>query len=306
MKPSRIVLELARWFPSPFRILVTLSIRRLLPRYVTQHWVVAALEECLWPDGFNENLPIFVPALGLEMPRRFVHLYHNWEPLTEKFFLGSLRPGMTVVDVGAHIGYFTVKAAKLVGESGRVYSFEPLPENVDFLKRNLRHNDLKNVRIYPYAAGISRSKRLFYIADPARRSWGSMLGGFYPHPLATQLGQIEVQQVVIDSVISGLVHAVKIDVEGAEFEVLQGMERILSEMEQLSICVEWNPMCMRSAGYDPLALPDFLKKFKFRDFQVLDEHAGRVRCLHEAVTMLTSHDTPPDWYANLYASKGLW
>ena len=66
-------------------------------------------------------------------------LFHNYEKETTELFKKIIKPGMTVIDIGAHIGYFTRLFSKLVGEKGKVFAFEADPINFSFLKRNTFH-----------------------------------------------------------------------------------------------------------------------------------------------------------------------
>jgi FkbM family methyltransferase len=67
---------------------------------------------------------------------------------------------MTVIDVGAHIGYYSVLAGKLVGETGRVHAVEPSAENREILRRNIDLNRVRSVTLHPYAAGRERATSL--------------------------------------------------------------------------------------------------------------------------------------------------
>lgn len=67
------------------------------------------------------------------------------EPLATHMFTEHIQPGNTVIDIGANIGYYTILAAQIVGETGKVYAFEPEPKNLTLLKKNVEHNNLTNV-----------------------------------------------------------------------------------------------------------------------------------------------------------------
>ena len=89
-------------------------------------------------------------------PNRFAaqYVFRQYEPLTRKTFVKSLKPGMTVLDVGAHIGYFALLfASKLVGPKGRVSAIEPSQDNLEFLTANVANNGIRNIEVYPVAAG---------------------------------------------------------------------------------------------------------------------------------------------------------
>jgi FkbM family methyltransferase len=134
--------------------------------------------------------------------------------------LEHLRPGVVVADIGAHIGFLTFLMARLVGDTGRVYAFEPAPENVAYLTRNVASNGATNVVVVPVAAGANNGNA------PSRRRqrYGLPLPG---NPFSRTRGTVEVEQVSVDDVVP-FVDVAKIDVEGAEIEVLRGMGRLLA------------------------------------------------------------------------------
>ncbi|HEX6042077.1 FkbM family methyltransferase [Longimicrobium sp.] len=129
-----------------------------------------------------------------------------------------IRPGHTVLDVGANIGYYTLLAAVLVGPKGAVHAFEPEPRNAGFLRRHVEMNRLRKVTVQQAAV----SDR----AGTARFDFGSGSG---TGRLADS-GAIEVRTLRLDDYCAehGLApSAIKIDVEGAEMSVLQGARQTL-------------------------------------------------------------------------------
>ena len=111
---------------------------------------------------------------------------------------------------------------------------------------------------------------------------GRDMNSFYGHPASRTIRQMEVEQVALDSVIHEPVHAIKLDVEGAELEALEGMRRILAENNSI-ICVEWNPKCLRHAGCDPMALPNLLMKRGFTSLMLVEDEAQLKMPLEEAM-----------------------
>jgi len=108
-------------------------------------------------------------------------------------------------------------------------------------------------------------------------------------------------QIPLDELVTGHVDAVKIDVEGAEIEVLEGMNEMFSRNPALQLWVEWFPGAMKSAGRDPLDLPQRLQDIGFRDISAIDEGAQTIRSVEEVYALLASGTLPPSWYANLWA-----
>lgn len=140
-----------------------------------------------------------------------------------------VRPGDTVFDVGANVGFFTLLAARLAGPTGQVLAFEPVPGNVSTIRRNLRLNQNTNVEICQAAVGERNGHAELVLAD---HSGGAALASVPKPPDAR--GSIQVKKVTLDEVIASRKfpppNVVKIDVEGAELQVLQGMTNTLNDL----------------------------------------------------------------------------
>lgn len=138
----------------------------------------------------------------------------------------QLRPGDVFYDVGANTGFFTVIGARLVGSRGHVYAFEPVPENVAVVRRNLQFNGFGYAEVIPKAVSFSSEQGSLILT---RHPGGATLITDNPPPDA--IGTLAVEMVALDDLVFDQRIAppnfVKIDVEGAELDALQGMERIL-------------------------------------------------------------------------------
>lgn len=183
----------------------------------------------------------------------------------------AVQPGATVMDVGANIGYNTLYAARRVGRQGRVYAVEPAQDNLAVLYANLLantagqglDNGLADVVVLPFAAGRTHEVRDFYL-----RGDTSAVNSFYPESFYAEVtAAIQVAVAPLDDLIPGRPDLVKIDVEGAELEVLGGMERIL-QAPQVRLVVEWHPLLQESAGHAPDALPHELLGWGFRLYRL--------------------------------------
>ncbi len=137
-----------------------------------------------------------------------------------------LAKGHVLYDVGANVGFLTVIGAHLVGEQGTVYAFEPVPENVSTLRGNVARNGLRSVRVLRLAVADKSGQTDLVLA---RYSGGAALASVEAPPDAA--GTIQVEMVSIDDLVFARgfkpPSMVKIDVEGAEIEVLKGMPRTL-------------------------------------------------------------------------------
>lgn len=150
----------------------------------------------------------------------------TYEQRKRKAMEGLLKAGQIFFDIGANVGYFSLLAAKLTAPNGFVVAFEPLPRNTRFLRQHIELNALEQ-RIILYEAAVSDHDGKAFFDFGKSSAMGH---------IASQ-GQMEVQLLSLDRLVKigelPMPDVIKIDVEGAEFEVLQGAQRILSEHHPL-------------------------------------------------------------------------
>jgi FkbM family methyltransferase len=161
---------------------------------------------------------------------------------------GWLSEGDWAIDVGANVGHYTLRTARLVGQSGRVIAFEPVPSTFALLAANVERSGVRNVTLLNTAA--SDSTRLSGLSIP-RSDTGER--NYYQAHLTPSGGQLNVLCVAIDMlVIPGPVRLVKIDAEGHELPVLMGMTALLARDHPVLI-VERNstdvPAFLQPYGY---------------------------------------------------------
>lgn len=153
-----------------------------------------------------------------ESPMMLARALWFYEPRKVGMLQEILRAGMTFVDVGANHGYFTTLGARLVGQSGRVISIEPEPRNSSWILKAVHANHYQNVSIHQVAAGAATGEALLHLG--ANSGFHSLVGN-------ADGKVITVRRVRLDDIIRRA-DAIKIDVEGAELQVLQGAQRLLS------------------------------------------------------------------------------
>ena len=129
--------------------------------------------------------------------------------------------GSIVLDIGAHVGYYTLLASKLVGPDGHVYAFEPLPENVKYLHRHLELNRISNVTLFEGAVSDKSGEAMFRFGPS--RSMGKLADSG-----DTMVKLYRLDDLVQDGIIKPP-HFLKIDVEGAERLVLEGANQLISD-----------------------------------------------------------------------------
>lgn len=190
-------------------------------------------------------------------------LFGQYEPETFRLFKKILTPGMTIVDVGAHIGYFTRLFGKMAGRTGRVFAFEADPENYGLLVKNTCR--IKNIRPVKLALSDKKGKIDFYHCEEKSGSH-SILQNV---PLDFRKRKIMVASCDLDSWLKqenvARVDAIKMDIEGGESAALRGMERTLSSADNLILVIEFAPAWIKAAGFSP---NQFLQKIASFDFEI--------------------------------------
>jgi FkbM family methyltransferase len=159
-------------------------------------------------------------------------------PGHEGHIVGRFAPkeGDTVIDIGAHIGRYTITSSKQVGKTGKVVAIEADPDNFQLLKRNIALNKLTNVMPLNYAVFSERTRMKLYEQSASAKYNSLMLAR-----AARTKNYVEVEADTLDSILKlnevNQVNWIKIDVEGAEFEVLKGSTKTLSS-ENMSLLIE--------------------------------------------------------------------
>ena len=198
----------------------------------------------------------------IEMLQQYIYFFGVWEPDLTSWITRKLAPGDTFIDVGANIGYYSLLASTLVGDAGRVVAIEASPETFCALQSNLARNFVKNVRAANVAA--SDHKKLMKL----------FRGHIYNIGLTTVVEEqgFELECEVDAAPLSTILHPeemrttrlVKVDVEGAELSVVNGMLPLLSSgRADLEIIVEIHPEHLAQQGKRP---EDFLTIFSAAGF----------------------------------------
>jgi len=168
------------------------------------------------------------------------YLKGDAEPEVQEALAELLKPGQTVYDVGANIGFFTILCSRLVGPQGRVYAFEPIPQNLATLRHNVALNGLHNVTIIEQALSSSTGTAEMFVSPWSAFHSLNVEGATKQDDHGPQVGEITVQTVTLDEFVRGegvrAPDLVKIDVEGAELIVLAGMGETLRSVKPLLLC----------------------------------------------------------------------
>lgn len=208
--------------------------------------------------------------------------------------------GMVCLDIGAMIGYFTLIMARLVGEEGKIFAFEPEPHNFDLLVRNIAVNGFGNVTAVPKAISNKNEKAKLFLDRVNLGSHSLVRPGQNTHTLGRDI--IEVEAQTLESFFrdyNGKIDFVKMDVEGAELAVLEGMENIINKNKDLVIITEFLPHALRRSGSPP---EEFLNRLLQYGFKLYDINEKK-QSLHpvDVVSLLKKY--PPGEFTNLLAKR---
>ena len=216
----------------------------------------------------------------------------SYEPVTTKLLESILHKDMTFVDVGAHVGLFTIPACGWVGPSGRVVAFEPHPGNYDLLRTNASVNEQHPELIHAAVSDVQGEITLHLS--------GFNSGDHQIYQTHRKNG-IQVQCVSLDLFFAPgeTVHVIKIDVQGAEAAAFAGMDRVLQDNHHIQIIWELSPAQLKAAG---ASAEDLLQWLTDRGFfsTIVDDVTGEIT---ECVTEEILAKCPADSYVNILSKR---
>jgi FkbM family methyltransferase len=263
--------------PWPLRPLANWAIRQLLPAQVNFGEAVVVL---------NPDDPVVSGALHFGV----------YEKAETKFFQTACREGMTFLDVGANIGYYTALAARAVGPTGKIIALEPDPESFKYLEQTIAANAVGNVLAFPVAASDVPAKLPLFISHDNRgdnRMYSP--GGKWP--------TVEVEAVPADDLLAEnkieTIDFIKIDVQGYEPKVIAGLRDTITRSPKLTLLTEFWPKGIRDAGGDP---NDFLNTLRDLGLTLHELKAdGELTELKDDADLIARHEGRR--YTNLVGRK---
>ncbi|MGI5393903.1 FkbM family methyltransferase [Streptomyces sp. CA-251251] len=208
-----------------------------------------------------------------DLIQRYLYLFGVWEPHMTAWLRRRLRPGDTFVDVGANIGVFSVLAARLVGDEGRVVAIEASPDFHHRLVRHGRLNGRGNIRAVNAAVSDSRRTLTFVLASSRNMGANSIVP--YDGP-AEATFEIEARPLpeLLDPAEIAHARVIKIDVEGAEGSVVRGMAPMLGTLRpDAEVGVEVTPERMARLGDSVEELLAVMRDAGFHVYRMANDYA---------------------------------
>ena len=172
-------------------------------------------------------------------------MHGEFAPTETALFKKLLQPGMVFVDIGANIGFFTLLAARAVGNTGKVYAFEPGEEHFILLEKNAQKNEYTNIITVKKAASDSIGTASFYLQND-----NLCAHSLLPDESSTE---VTVETTTLDEYFktNNKVDVIKVDVEGAEPKVMAGMKQVIAANHKMALLTEFFPDALRESGIDP-------------------------------------------------------
>jgi len=241
--------------------------------------------------------------------------WYTDEKLETDVFRSHLKKGMTFLDLGANIGFYTLFGRSIIGLSGKIFAFEPHPSNTKLIKSSIKHNSFENITVVEAAVSNFEGNTTLnvYPDDNSEHSLVNLDGHFAPETIKT----IQVDVITIDSFLETKVGSlnvdfIKMDIEGSEFNALKGMKNVLNENKHLILMSEFWPNGLIQGGSDPKKFLDVLQDNHF--IINLIDHLKEDVCPIEAEDLLSLIEERSKvltdefmkewgWYTNLICIK---
>lgn len=207
----------------------------------------------------------------------YVYFFGVWEPAITALYRAALRAGDIVVDIGANVGLHTLLASRLVGPTGRVHAVEASPWIFQRLQRNLATNGVTNIRSYNMAATATPGPVAMYLHDDSNLGGTTIIASEAAKTGTRQEAVVEgrpLPEIVPLAEITAA-RLIKIDVEGAEWLVVQGMRDVLSLLRQdAEILVKVNQSTLEALGGSLDAFLALFAEAGFSAFEVANAYQG--------------------------------
>lgn len=226
---------------------------------ILKNLVYSLLEKIIYPTGRNVNISGF----SLRLPFRYSRFFpKNYETDNMEFIRNNISEGMTVIDIGAHIGLYTIAMGKIVKGSGKIYSFEPTPATFKVLQKNIHLNEMNNiVRPLNKAVTDTEGTTTFYINDTGVCNSNSLAYN-NKKGIGINVALTSIDKLVETEKIS-FIDIIKIDAEGAEYSVLKGSEKTLRKFRP-KIILGLHPKSIENFGDSLILIYDFISTLGYK------------------------------------------
>lgn len=229
----------------------------------------------------GRGLSRHIGDVEIKFPARWSRWYDkNYEPATFAFLRQNLKPGATALDLGAHMGLFSVAMSQIVGKDGRVFSFEPTVSTRNVLKEVIKINGCDhNVEVRGEAVSRRKGKLYFYDTGNEVSNANSLI------QTDKSLDKIEVDTIGLDEFAAerGVkIDCLKIDVEGAELDLLEGAKNVFTKMRPVAL-LSLHPVSIKANNQSLGNIWDLVKSYNMRVIYEEKETTKENFCGHDGL-----------------------
>jgi FkbM family methyltransferase len=255
-----------RYIPSDFG-------KRTLWSIVLMHFL--GLEPPKWDFTTRTIFGSMISGNTRETVGRYIFYFGVWEPNLTHWIRKRLEPGDVFVDVGANIGYFALLASRLVGDSGKVVAVEALPAIFSALQQNLERNGAHNVRAVNCAAWDREQMIEIYtnVQDlPGQTTVSPAWANQYHLHTQSQVTAAPLSKILKSEEIKAA-RLIKIDAEGAEWQIACGMKSIMANCrDDLEVALEVNRKALEADGRTPQDLLNLFRQWGFHPYRIENDY----------------------------------
>lgn len=178
---------------------------------------------------FGKGVSRTINGIKIKFPAKWSRYYEpDYEADNYSFLKNYVKPGMHIIDIGAHLGLFSACSSQLTGSTGKIICFEPTPGTYEVLKKTLALNKCDNVTPLQQAVGAATGETVFFVSSTAACNSNSLV----ENVSEGNAEKYNVTITTIDDIVNTFQlhpHLIKIDAEGAELDVLKGGIKTLTE-----------------------------------------------------------------------------
>lgn len=231
---------------------------------------------------FGRGVTRRIGDVKIKFPARWSRWYDkNYEPETFAFLRENVKAGATVLDLGAHMGLFSVVMSQTVGRDGRVFSFEPTPSTRDVLKEVVKLNGCDhNVEVRSEAVSRQKGKLFFYDTGDEVSNANSLV------QTERSLNKIEIDTISLDEFVAERnlkkIDCLKIDVEGAELDLLEGAKNVFTKMRPAAL-LSLHPVSIKANNQSLESIWETAKSYNMRVIYEGRETSKESFCEHDGL-----------------------
>lgn len=269
------------------------SIVHRLYRYPAIKKVLTPIVNILKPDFYIANNHKFYIDKEDSIVSEVLLSSKVWEEYETEIFKENVHIGETVVDVGAHIGYYTLIAASIVGNKGKVYAFEPDPRNFQLLKKNVREFGCTNVVLINKAVSNINGDAILYLNNENS-------GDHRVYNTGDKRRTIKITTITLDDYFKDKktkIDLIKMDIQGAEVQAMTGAVEILNKNKNIKLITELMPSMLKQSGSSIEKYLELLKENKFKISRI--DEMKRTTNIITPESLIFSYRANEDFLTNL-------